>query len=231
MFVQFYLWSDSIPYSVVDSIWLDAFETQLSCEWWKIQFFIWRHEPSLHRTRATWMMMIFSLKSWRSSLFASVGKNRQHAIENSYCSSFYGCHVFFVGPNLWRFSVFLVDIILKMKAPSSDISPINHGKNPPNLNFYTWQCEEIQWLPVTANSRSDLWASPESFRIKKQNIFQKMMELKGASFFEQKMRKEKAGIVRWYSFWSLLGGMILEQKSTFASSKPTQSLASGFVLL
>lgn len=107
MFVQFYLWSDSIPYTVVDSIWLDAFETQLSCEWWKIQFFIWRHEPSLHRTRATWMMMIFSLKSWRSSLFASAEKNRRHSIGNSYCSSsFYGCHIFFVGPNLWSFFPF-----------------------------------------------------------------------------------------------------------------------------
>lgn len=123
MFVQFYLWSDSIPYTVVDSIWLDAFETQLSCEWWKIQFFIWRHEPSLHRTRATWMMMIFSLKSWRSSLFASVEKNRQHSIGNSYCSSsFYGCHIFFVGPNLWSFFRFSRGHILKMKAPSSEIS-------------------------------------------------------------------------------------------------------------
>lgn len=231
MFIQFYLWSDSIPYSVVDSIWLDAFETQLSCEWWKIQFFIWRHEPSLHRTRATWMMMIFSLKSWRSSLFASVEKNRQHSIENSYCSSFYGCHVFFVGPNLWRFSVFLVDIILKMEAPSSDISPINHGKHPPNLNFYTWQCEEIQWLPVTANSRSDLWASPESFRIKNKTSFKRWWNLKVLHCLNKRWEKKRLGLWGDIVFGAYWGGMILEQKSTFASSKPTQSLASGFVLL
>lgn len=211
MFVQFYLWSDSIPYIVVDSIWLDAFETQLSSEWWKIQVFIWRHEPSLHRTRATWMMMIFSLKSWRSSLFASVEKNCQHSFEHSYCSIVSMGAISFLLVQIFRvFPVFSRGHILKNEgSPRSErTAKIPHGKNPRIGN--TWPTKRFS---------DDLWALwlhrtwwtcelPQVFipNKKEKHLLKDDCLYRCFIFGTKDEIREKGGILRWYSFLSLWGG-------------------------